>query len=403
MPSIPKTPFDPERMIGKLIEVGPSFAKVNLPKSTLFDRNWSYGKPLSYGKAGDFVVIENGFRAVLGRLTTIGLVDKDREKLESGKDLENALPFGNIQLLTEIDVESSNISGGIATYPPIGASVFSLHPDLLKWVAETSKEKDDRAVMLKLATLPGDDAVVNFTPERLFGRHAAVLGSTGGGKSWTLARMIGELQKHKSKVILFDATGEFHKLTDSVKHVRVGQRQNSHLPDGIGETEVSVPYRHMFESDLFALFTPSGQSQGPKLRAAIKSLKVVEADRKSGSPLLNGANLIVKANKNRVSYDTVYANNMAFIENHLCEFDINFLSKQIERECVWPTGNAPNTWGNENNNEKAYCISLVNRVEMLVNTPELDCVFKSTAPSLLMSLITFSIVMIRYLEYHFVI
>jgi uncharacterized protein len=38
---------------------------------------------------------------------------------------------------------------------------------------------------------------------------------------------------------------------------------------------VYFPYQSMTEDDLFSLIRPSGQSQGPKLRDAIKSLKLV--------------------------------------------------------------------------------------------------------------------------------
>lgn len=46
-----------------------------------------------------------------------------------------------------------------------------------------------------------------ISPEKLFGRHCAILGTTGGGKSWTTARIIEECLKHKAKIILLDATG----------------------------------------------------------------------------------------------------------------------------------------------------------------------------------------------------
>jgi hypothetical protein len=40
---------------------------------------------------------------------------------------------------------------------------------------------------------------------------------------------------------------------------------------------VHFPYDFMTEDDLFSLVRPSGQSQGPKLRDAIKSLKLIAA------------------------------------------------------------------------------------------------------------------------------
>ena len=68
---------------------------------------------------------------------------------------------------------------------------------------------------------------VSVSPERLFGRHCAVLGVTGGGKSWTIAGLLGNASKHKSKVVLIDATGEFANLDSAVSHCSIGSEKDS--------------------------------------------------------------------------------------------------------------------------------------------------------------------------------
>lgn len=45
-------------------------------------------------------------------------------------------------------------------------------------------------------------------------RHVGVLGTTGGGKTTTVANMIGELQKTDTAVILFDTEGEYTTLNE---------------------------------------------------------------------------------------------------------------------------------------------------------------------------------------------
>ena len=60
-------------------------------------------------------------------------------------------------------------------------------------------------------------------PERFFGRHCAILGATGGGKSWTTARIVEECLKHKSKIILLDATGEYRGFSgEFIESYRLG-------------------------------------------------------------------------------------------------------------------------------------------------------------------------------------
>ena len=59
--------------------------------------------------------------------------------------------------------------------------------------------------------------------DSLFGRHCAVLGTTGGGKSWTMAKLMEQVQdKTSNKVILIDATGEYKDISNA-GHCIVGE------------------------------------------------------------------------------------------------------------------------------------------------------------------------------------
>jgi hypothetical protein len=146
---------------------------------------------------------------------------------------------------------------------------------VVKWIGESAGQDraEKRAVVLELAYLPSaEDTTVSLTPERLFGRHCAVLGATGGGKSWTVARLIEQAARFNAKVLLFDATGEFHTAQNRVLHAHIG-----HDPaPPVFSKEIAVPYNELTEADLFALFKPSGQTQAPKLRSAMKSLKLAK-------------------------------------------------------------------------------------------------------------------------------
>jgi uncharacterized protein len=246
---------------------------------------------------------------------------------------------------------------------------------LIKWIAEASQPDQEQLVpvILGLGILPTTtDTSVSFTPERLFGRHCAVLGATGGGKSWTVARLIEQAGRHSSKVVLFDATGEFYTLSgDGISHLQVG----AGTPTPSKAVEVVIPYSSLKEGDLFALFKPSGQTQGPKMRLAMKSLKLARLDAS-----LATSGVIQKAEKSRAPFDGAYAKHVATIESANADFDIKFLARQISEECVWPSGgsfNAPDytKWGKYNEQEKSYCITLITRIEDMLGSKELACIF----------------------------
>lgn len=72
---------------------------------------------------------------------------------------------------------------------------------------------------LKLGTFLADrSAVAIASGDRLFQRHAAILGSTGSGKSWAVALVLERAAQLKHpNIIVFDLHGEYAPLSDSTK------------------------------------------------------------------------------------------------------------------------------------------------------------------------------------------
>lgn len=375
---LPSYPFDPQRCIGTVCEVGPNYAKVNLPNAAKPEGQWLHGNRLDAGQVGEFVVVECGELAVFGRLITVKLPEKERLSVEPELgSLREAHPVGTIQLLTTITLRDGGVMGGIPQYPRLGSRVYSAHPQLMKWLAEASGRRSSgpSPLVLNMATLPAStETSVSFTPENLFGRHCAVLGATGGGKSWTVARIIEQAALLNAKVILLDATGEFHRLDSAVQHLHIGADPHKSPATSV---EVVVPYSQLVEADLLSLFKPSGQAQAPKFRAAMKTLKLVKA-----APTLSTTNgVFVKAGKKKADFEREMKTHSAAVEGPRADFDITKLARQVDEECVWPNGGTgvspdPTTWGRMDDGQRSYCVSLITRIEDILSSNELACIFQ---------------------------
>lgn len=241
-------------------------------------------------------------------------------------------------------------------------------------------------MLLELGNLPQTSStLVPFTPERLFGRHCAILGATGGGKSWTIAHLVGQCANFNSKVILFDATGEYHTMNSSrIHHSELGSAGKLWSTHTLhGDTDVTdaelgsqanpqpvyFPYTLLTESDLFAMFTPSAQSQAPKLREAIRSLKIARLE-----PTLSTNGCIEKANKPKANFETALIEHAESIAKPEAEFDITKLSEQIRHECVVPVGKQ-GLWGDFLKNDYGYCVSLQQRIDSIVGSDAMSCIF----------------------------
>ncbi len=357
----PVNPFDPSRCIGTVFEVGPTHAR-----AAVSDRG------SDSAEVGGFVAIDCGEWVLFGRLTSL---ESPRQVTEqSASDYGSpAHSVGAIELLTTVALDGGSAIRGIARHPHLGSRIYLAPPQLLRWLFERSQigETASEPIMLNLASLT-DGTEIGLAPERLFGRHCAVVGATGAGKSWTLGRLVEESARHSAKLVLFDATGEFHPLNSGVRHVHIGSDPSGMEPSD----EVAMPYQSLTESDLFALFKPTGPTQPPKLRAAIKSLKLARV------PQLATGGVVIKAGKLKFPYEAAYAARAHEIEDPRANFDISKLPAQIDAECVYPSSGFssnpdPSRWGVPNEIERSNCVNLITRIEDMLHAPELACVFQA--------------------------
>jgi len=245
-------------------------------------------------------------------------------------------------------------------------------------VSSSRSEAKHPSIELEIAYDPRhtDDAL-RFTPELIFGNHCAVVGTTGSGKSWTIATLVEEAAQHNSKFVLFDASGEFAGLNCNVRHVYLGDDPNPKP----GHLQVVLPYTRLNERDLFSIFRPSDEVQAPKMRAAMRSLKLAKINTQ-----LAVEGTIAKANKSKRDYQDIYRENVDIVEGPKADFEIKYLSRQIQLECVNPVRSPvePNYWGAENNSELGACFSLMTRIDDILASQNLAPIFKPRGKSSLL-------------------
>ena len=368
-------PFEDQRCIGTVTQVGPNSVRANLPRAGENGSRLHHGLRVGGGEVGEFVVVECDELAVFGRVLDVRLPERERLTVEPSLGSQNELhPVGTIQLLATIDLSEMKAVSGIGRYPRLGGRIYSAHPELVRWLlADSGRTKDNPHVLnLSFACLTDDHSVtLGVTPEQVFGRHCAVLGTTGGGKSWTVAKLLEEAAEHNSKLILLDATGEFWKLDhECIQHVSIGD--GPRLPESA--EEAAFPHSDMIESDLFALFRPNSQSQGPKLREAIRSLRLMQCCPEMADV---GGNLI-KRNASRGPIESAFAEHSEYVESPRSPFCVDVLAKQIREECIWPYArNSESQYGDSNQQDEGYCLPLMMRIESITASADYACVFQT--------------------------
>jgi hypothetical protein len=379
--SFPASPFEPARLLGAICEVSPSTVRVTTPASVATGGKSLFGQTLGTGQVGEFVVIQSGLMGILGKVTRVALTEKERISVEpSLSHAENLHPSGQVQLLATLDIAKQKLVRGIAAYPKLGDRVFSAPPTLLKWVAGNSTGGDsDDAVCLELGWFATErDVKVCVSPERLFGRHCAILGTTGGGKSYSLARLVEQSAKHLCKVVVIDAVGEYNFDENQTMRLSLGRVDKAR--EGAGFTLVSMPYSFLTLPDLFAMFQPSGKVQGPMLRRAIHSQKLrslVEDDFSDElSPFLDSRGVIIKAGRDRTLFENITSKYATALQSLDASFDVFQLGEQIFAECIYDSDFKNKALFGGDNGSSTYCTALVHRIDGIIHAPELACVFK---------------------------
>lgn len=190
-------------------------------------------------------------------------------------------------------------SRGADALPSVGVAVILPTKDQLRSIVESGEHH-----RVKIGTSPlADHADVWIDPNRLFGRHLAVLGNTGSGKSCSVAGLIRwSIEKAKAekqaegipnaRFIVLDPNGEYSRafgVRDKNSDNPLNARVFKVNPDkSKGELPLQVPLWFWNSTEWCSFTQASEKTQRPLLRIALRESKagmgntgeLTEAERK---------------------------------------------------------------------------------------------------------------------------
>ena len=145
-----------------------------------------------------------------------------------------------------------HFSRSLIQVPEIDAECYVLRDAQLQAFMNILSTEGKTEHSLELGRYTIDESATAFLDgNRLFQRHAALLGSTGSGKSWTVAAVLERASAlPSSNLIVFDLHGEYRQLSYA-RHLRVPG------PEELGKTDASLlflPYWLLNAEEIQALF-----------------------------------------------------------------------------------------------------------------------------------------------------
>jgi hypothetical protein len=274
--------------IGSIDFVSPDEIKVLLDIEAPDNLAMNTGTPRPFPRINGYVLVPSDAGYLVAQVEWITI---ERSQYPKRKGMQD---FGLVDLPYPLRKMSLNPLGGLAyegqsagkerysfrrgveTYPTVGDPVLLPTQSQLRAIVESG---ENRRVKIGISPLAAN-AEVKIDPDRMFGRHLAVLGNTGSGKSCSVAGLIRwsmEAARHarggadpNARFIVLDPNGEYAKAFDGLGKVRVFAVEPK--PDS-GIEQLQVPLWFWNSAEWSAFTQASAKTQRPTLIQALRAVR----------------------------------------------------------------------------------------------------------------------------------
>lgn len=233
------------------------------------------------GQIGSYVSIQQGdvkILALVSRMTEqeklapaeAGVGGAEAVRMSFAKRIVNLVPLGTIN-------SDGEFERGVSTFPTTGAEVHALGSADINTIFSKYQSKG-----YDVGTLSSNPSLkVCLDPTALFGRHFAILGQTGAGKSWAVANLVQRAVAvmPKAHIIILDLHGEYCWIDDK-------EKSRSAFSDDIvryvDARELEIPYWLMTYSELCDLLIDNTEREAHNqiafFRDTLRDLKQAEKE-----------------------------------------------------------------------------------------------------------------------------
>ena len=196
-------------------------------------------------------------------------------------------------LLDKVGKSENVFRRTLETVPEIDANCFSLESGRLTSFMQVISDVGADGPKLSLGHFTLDEeAVAYLNGNKLFQRHAVIVGSTGSGKSWTTARLLEQIAElPQANVVLFDIHGEYRPLQgDAFQHLRIAGPADIDSGAGLDDGVLHLPYWLLGYEALISMFVDRSDQNAPNqsmiMTRTIVDMKKASLDEKTHADIL---------------------------------------------------------------------------------------------------------------------
>jgi len=288
--------------IGRIIAIDTAEVSIELNSDIKGMSRSTYEGPQEVGRINSYIIIPVGARRLVGMVTRVVLVeeaevraDRTMVTLPTSRRLMKATIIGTIY--------KNMFSQGISVFPVLDTPVVLASqqdldavfgPIVLSSDTDIIPEKPGFCIRI------GDSPVmegrpIRIDPDAFFGKHAAVIGSTGSGKSCTIASLIQAIHEDqrikRTTFIILDTNGEYREAFQRYNQNSQSWENIPHIKclyipsDPLKKNDrLVIPYWFMNADDFIRLFQASKGVQRPVL---LEALRMARNEAQNTSSLTN--------------------------------------------------------------------------------------------------------------------
>ncbi len=276
-------PDSPSTVIGHIVDVQGNLLMATLvedeqgrvPTVTIGDED------VLVGQIGSYVAVKQNDVHLIAIVTRMAEQEAlAAPTIETPGDDSARLPFAKrIARLTPVGSTKGDgqFERGVSRYPTTGAEVHAIGSIEVARMFDRFQSKG-----LAVGTLASHPSLkVCLDPTNLFGRHSAILGQTGSGKSWTLASLVQKTVAvmPKAHIIILDLHGEYCWAREDKRHFAFDETVVRH----VDARDLEIPYWLMTYAELCDLLIDqtdySAHNQTAVFRDVLGTLRHSEGKR----------------------------------------------------------------------------------------------------------------------------
>jgi hypothetical protein len=225
-----------ETYLGSVQNVDGTTVSVAISKESLTGFIYIDGQGYRIGQIGSFIRIPIGFVDLFGIISQVGASSVPENQAETQ-------PYGNrwmtLQLIGE-GQRNGTFQRGISQYPTIGDEVHLVSEKEL----ERIYGQPEKPYFVKLGHIANAESIPALIDvNKLVTRHSAIVGTTGSGKSTTVASIVNALSNSgnypSSRILILDIHGEYAQaLRDKAEIFKIGANKSPKYK----ENELFIPF-----------------------------------------------------------------------------------------------------------------------------------------------------------------